>query len=73
MAEQDRGRASKTFPYAERFGVTRAIPDKGRPRAELVAELRQMAAEEDVFWQTGKPPPGVWLPDQDVKLYRGRG
>jgi 7-cyano-7-deazaguanine reductase len=27
----------------------------------------------DVFWQTGKPPAGVWLPDQDVPLYRGRG
>ncbi len=27
----------------------------------------------DVFWQTGKPPAGVWLPDQQVSLYRGRG
>ena len=27
----------------------------------------------DVFWQTGKPPAGVWLPDQGVPLYRGRG
>jgi 7-cyano-7-deazaguanine reductase len=27
----------------------------------------------DVFWQTGKLPSGVWLPDQDVAPYRGRG
>lgn len=27
----------------------------------------------DVFWQTGKPPEGVWLPDQGVAGYRGRG
>lgn len=27
----------------------------------------------DVFWQTGAPPAGVWLPDQDVAGYRGRG
>ncbi|WP_176085435.1 preQ(1) synthase [Martelella sp. HB161492] len=27
----------------------------------------------DVFWQTGTPPDGVWLPDQGVKPYRGRG
>ncbi|MGV1789326.1 NADPH-dependent 7-cyano-7-deazaguanine reductase QueF [Rhizobium lusitanum] len=27
----------------------------------------------DVFWQTGKPPEGVWLPDQGVQPYRGRG
>jgi 7-cyano-7-deazaguanine reductase len=27
----------------------------------------------DVFWQTGRPPAGVWLPDQGVAAYRGRG
>ena len=27
----------------------------------------------DVFWQTGALPDGVWLPDQGVPPYRGRG
>ncbi len=27
----------------------------------------------DVFWQTGTPPEGVWIPDQGVQPYRGRG
>jgi 7-cyano-7-deazaguanine reductase len=27
----------------------------------------------DVFWQTGKLPKGVWLPDTGVASYRGRG
>ena len=27
----------------------------------------------DVFWQTGDLPKGVWLPDQSVQPYRGRG
>lgn len=27
----------------------------------------------DVFWQTGNPPKGLWLPDQGVPTYRGRG
>src|SRR5262245_20111678 len=27
----------------------------------------------DVFWQTGELPKGVWLPDQGVQPYRGRG
>jgi 7-cyano-7-deazaguanine reductase len=27
----------------------------------------------DVFWQYGKLPTGVWLPDQGVAPYRGRG
>jgi 7-cyano-7-deazaguanine reductase len=27
----------------------------------------------DVFWQSGPPPAGLWLPDQGVPGYRGRG
>ena len=27
----------------------------------------------DVFWQHGTCPPGLWLPDQGVQPYRGRG
>jgi 7-cyano-7-deazaguanine reductase len=27
----------------------------------------------DVFWQSGAPPDGVWIPAQDVPGYRGRG
>jgi 7-cyano-7-deazaguanine reductase len=27
----------------------------------------------DVYWQTGRLPKGVWVPDQGVAPYRGRG
>jgi 7-cyano-7-deazaguanine reductase len=27
----------------------------------------------DVFWQTGGPPKDVWIPEQGVAAYRGRG
>ena len=27
----------------------------------------------DVFWQHGTPPDGLWIPDQGVAPYRGRG
>jgi 7-cyano-7-deazaguanine reductase len=27
----------------------------------------------DVFWQSGEPPAGLWLPPQEVSGYRGRG
>jgi 7-cyano-7-deazaguanine reductase len=27
----------------------------------------------DVFWQSGPAPEGLWLPDQGVPPYRGRG
>jgi 7-cyano-7-deazaguanine reductase len=27
----------------------------------------------DVFWQSGEPPEALWVPDQGVAPYRGRG
>ena len=42
------------FPYAGRFEINRTLPDKGRPREEILEELRTMAKEEDAFWETGK-------------------
>ena len=27
----------------------------------------------DVFYQTGRPPEGLWIPEQGVAPYRGRG
>jgi len=27
----------------------------------------------DVFWSSGAPPEGLWIPDQGVAPYRGRG
>jgi 7-cyano-7-deazaguanine reductase len=27
----------------------------------------------DIFWQSGKLPSGVWLPETGVQAYRGRG
>ena len=42
------------YPYAERFEVNRRLPEHGRPRAEILEELRTIAHEEDAFWETGK-------------------
>jgi len=42
------------FPYAERFPVQRTLPEQGRPRSELLAELTAMAQEEDAVWESGK-------------------
>lgn len=27
----------------------------------------------DIFWQSGEPPKSLWIPDQGVAPYRGRG
>jgi sphinganine-1-phosphate aldolase len=43
-----------SHPYADRFEVHRTLPELGRPRAEVLAELAVMATEEDAFWETGK-------------------
>ena len=42
------------FPYAVRFPVNRTLPDTGRSREDVLAELRTMATEEDAFWETGR-------------------
>jgi glutamate/tyrosine decarboxylase-like PLP-dependent enzyme len=43
-----------TFPYQDRFPVNRELPDHGRPRDEVLAELQAMARDEDAFWETGR-------------------
>jgi glutamate/tyrosine decarboxylase-like PLP-dependent enzyme len=53
------------FPYADRFPVHRTLPDAGRPREEVLAELRAIAAEEDAFWETGKCSGTMYAGDHD--------
>ena len=53
------------YPYAGRFPVQRRLPDQGRPREELLAELATMAAEEDAFWETGKCSGTMYCGDHD--------
>ena len=55
----------ETFPLnhlAEKFEVGRSV---------MVKAMRNVPP--DVFWQTGKLPKGMWIPDQGVAPYRGRG
>ena len=42
------------YPYKDRFEVNRALPERGRSHADILAELHAMAREEDAFWETGK-------------------
>jgi glutamate/tyrosine decarboxylase-like PLP-dependent enzyme len=43
-----------SYPYADRYPVLRGLPSEGRDRGAIIAELREMATQEDSFWQTGK-------------------
>lgn len=42
------------YPYAGRFPVHRTLPEQGRSREDVLAELATIAAEEDAFWETGR-------------------
>jgi sphinganine-1-phosphate aldolase len=43
-----------SYPYTDRFEVHRNLPEVGLPREDVLAQLRTMAGEEDMFWETGK-------------------
>ena len=42
-AQPPRRHAMSDYPYADRFAVHRALPEQGRPRDEVLAELETMA------------------------------
>ena len=55
--------------------VGKRIADAIKPRFLRVASYwnPRGGIPIDVFWQTGKLPANVWLPDQGVAPYRARG
>jgi glutamate/tyrosine decarboxylase-like PLP-dependent enzyme len=53
------------YPYAERYGVSRAIPESGRSREEILSEMRAMATEEDAVWEDGRCSGTMYCGDRD--------
>ncbi|MHB8245890.1 MAG: pyridoxal phosphate-dependent decarboxylase family protein [Acidimicrobiales bacterium] len=56
---------SGDYPYTERYGVNRGLPDTGRPREEILAELRAMAEGEDLSWESGKVSGTMYCGDHE--------
>ncbi len=56
---------SNDFPYADRYDVNRGLPEHGRSRDEVLSELRDMAKQEDAFWETGKCSGTMYCGDHD--------
>jgi glutamate/tyrosine decarboxylase-like PLP-dependent enzyme len=54
-----------SYPYKDRFPVNRTLPEHGRPREEIVAEMRALAEEEDVAWESGKVSGTMYCGDHD--------
>lgn len=46
--------ANRDHPYAERYTVLRGMPSEGRSHEAVLAELREMATEEDRSWEQGR-------------------
>src|SRR5436305_8364012 len=56
---------SSFYPYADEYPVTRGMPEKGRPRDEIMAELDAMSHREDASWENGKVSGSMYCGDFD--------
>ena len=63
------------FHEACTVGIGRRLFDEMQPRWLRIGGYwyPRGGIPIDVFWQSGPPPEGLWLPDQGVPPYRGRG
>ncbi len=52
-------------PYKDRYPVLRGLPETGRDRAEVLAELRDMAQGEDQAWESGQCSGTMYCGDKD--------
>ncbi len=59
------------FPYRDRFPVQRQLPEHGRARAEVLAELTELAAEEDATWAQGTCSGTIYHGDHDHYAFLG--
>ncbi len=53
------------YPYADRYAISREIPERGRSREEILGEMREMASEEDRAWEDGKCSGTMYCGDRD--------
>jgi sphinganine-1-phosphate aldolase len=53
------------FPYQDRFAINRRLPEGGRPREEVLGELREMATAEDATWESGRCSGTIYCGDHD--------
>jgi glutamate/tyrosine decarboxylase-like PLP-dependent enzyme len=53
------------FPYEDRFPVNRRLPEHGRQRRDILAEIDTMATEEDAFWEQGGCSGTMYCGDHD--------
>jgi sphinganine-1-phosphate aldolase len=52
------------FPYADRYPVNRELPARGRSRAEILSEVREMSSAEDAVAHDGKISGSIYSGDE---------
>ena len=60
-----------SYPYRERFEVLHAMPEQGRPRADVIAELEAMARDEDAVWASGQCSGTIYHGDPEHYAFLG--
>lgn len=58
-------------PYQDRYPVLRGLPEEGRPREEILAELREMATVEDANWESGQCSGTMYCGDKEHYAFLG--
>jgi len=68
-------RNARGFHEATSIAIAKRIAQATKPKYLRIAGYwyPRGGIPIDIFWQTGKLPSGVWLPDTGVAPYRGRG
>ncbi len=68
-------RNASGFHEATTIAIAKRISQAIKPRYLRIAGYwyPRGGIPIDIFWQTGKAPTDVWLPDPGVSPYRGRG
>jgi 7-cyano-7-deazaguanine reductase len=69
------GIAIERQPRGPRIGIGKRVADLLKPKWLRIGGYwyPRGGMPIDVFWQTGAAPSDLWVPDQGVAAYRGRG
>ncbi|MDA8141406.1 MAG: aminotransferase class V-fold PLP-dependent enzyme [Desulfobacteraceae bacterium] len=54
------------YPYLKEFGALHQLPEQGWSRDKLMQQMGVMAANEDVWWQTGKCSGTMYGGDSEI-------
>ncbi len=63
---------SSMYPYAERYPVNRTMPERGRDRGEILAELDEIAGMEDSVWEQGHCSGTMYCGDHEHYAFMAR-